>query len=70
MAQGEGYKEAKVAEAKGEAARFESILVEYQRAPEVTRAGTVHLGGTMEEMVAARAAEDALAVPEAEVPQH
>ena len=35
--QADGYREAKVAEAKGEAARFEAVLVEYQRSPEVTR---------------------------------
>jgi len=33
----EAYKEAKILESAGEAARFEALLVEYQRAPEVTR---------------------------------
>ncbi len=33
----EGYKVAKVTEARGEAARFEALLAEYRRAPEVTR---------------------------------
>jgi membrane protease subunit HflK len=36
-AQASGYREAKVSVAKGESARFEALLVEYQRAPEVTR---------------------------------
>lgn len=31
------YKESKILEARGEAQRFEALLVEYQRAPEVTR---------------------------------
>ncbi len=35
--QAEAYKGAKIVEAKGEAARFESLLVEYQAAPQVTR---------------------------------
>jgi modulator of FtsH protease HflK len=35
--QAEAYKSAKIVEAKGEAARFESLLVEYHAAPEVTR---------------------------------
>ena len=35
--QADGYREAKVSVARGEAARFEAVLVEYQRAPEVTR---------------------------------
>ena len=33
----EGYRDATVAEAAGEAARFTSLLAEYQKAPEVTR---------------------------------
>lgn len=33
----EAYRDAKVAEAGGEAARFSALLVEYQKAPEVTR---------------------------------
>lgn len=33
----EAYREAKLVEAGGEAARFTALLVEYQRAPEVTR---------------------------------
>ncbi len=33
----EAYRDAKVAEAAGEAARFSAILTEYERAPEVTR---------------------------------
>jgi membrane protease subunit HflK len=36
-AQAAGYREAKVAESKGEAARFLALYAEYQRAPEVTR---------------------------------
>jgi membrane protease subunit HflK len=32
-----GYREAKVSEAKGEAARFDAIFEEYRRAPAVTR---------------------------------
>jgi membrane protease subunit HflK len=35
--QAEAYKQAKIIEAKGEASRFEALLVEYQLAPEVTR---------------------------------
>lgn len=35
--QAEAYRGAKIIEAKGEAARFESLVVEYQAAPEVTR---------------------------------
>jgi membrane protease subunit HflK len=35
--QAEAYRAAKIVEAKGEAARFESLLVQYQAAPEVTR---------------------------------
>ena len=33
----EAYRDAKVAEAAGEAARFSAVLVEYRKAPEVTR---------------------------------
>ena len=33
----EAYRDSKVAEAAGEAARFSAVLVEYERAPEVTR---------------------------------
>ncbi len=33
----QGYRDAKVAEAEGEAARFSAVLVEYRKAPEVTR---------------------------------
>jgi len=33
----EAYKESKILESKGEATRFEALLVEYQRAPAVTR---------------------------------
>jgi membrane protease subunit HflK len=33
----DAYREAKVAEATGEAARFSALLVEYQKAPEVTK---------------------------------
>jgi membrane protease subunit HflK len=33
----EGYRERVIADAQGEAARFESLLTEYQKAPEVTR---------------------------------
>lgn len=35
--QAEAYQDAKIVEARGEAARFEALLVEYQAAPEVTR---------------------------------
>ena len=35
--QAEAYKRAKIIEARGEATRFEALLVEYQAAPEVTR---------------------------------
>ena len=35
--QAEAYRRAKIIEAKGEASRFEALLVEYQAAPEVTR---------------------------------
>ena len=35
--QAEAYREAKIIEAKGESARFESLVVEYQAAPAVTR---------------------------------
>lgn len=35
--QAEAYRSSKIVEAKGEAVRFESLLVEYQAAPEVTR---------------------------------
>jgi membrane protease subunit HflK len=35
--QAEAYKRARIIEAKGEATRFEALLVEYRRAPEVTR---------------------------------
>lgn len=35
--QADAYRDAKIVEAKGEAARFESLLVEYRAAPEVTR---------------------------------
>lgn len=35
--QAEAYRSARVVEARGDAARFESLLVEYQAAPEVTR---------------------------------
>ncbi len=35
--QAEAYRGAKIVEAKGEAARFESLVVEYRAAPEVTR---------------------------------
>jgi modulator of FtsH protease HflK len=35
--QAEAYRTTKIVEAKGEAARFESLLVQYQAAPEVTR---------------------------------
>jgi membrane protease subunit HflK len=35
--QAEAYRQAKIIEAKGEAARFEALLTEYQAAPEVTR---------------------------------
>ncbi len=35
--QAEAYRRAKVIEARGEATRFEALLVEYQAAPEVTR---------------------------------
>jgi membrane protease subunit HflK len=34
--QAEGYKRAKIIEARGEASRFEALLVEYESAPEVT----------------------------------
>lgn len=33
----QGYRDAKIAAAEGEAKRFEALLVEYQKAPEVTR---------------------------------
>ncbi|HVP30484.1 MAG TPA: FtsH protease activity modulator HflK [Myxococcota bacterium] len=33
----EGYRDAKIATAQGEAQRFEALLAEYQKAPEVTR---------------------------------
>jgi membrane protease subunit HflK len=33
----EAYKEAKILESRGEAQRFEALLIEYQRAPDVTR---------------------------------
>ena len=33
----QGYRDAKVAEATGEASRFSALLVEYEKAPEVTR---------------------------------
>ncbi len=35
--QAEAYRDARIVEAKGEAVRFEALLVEYQAAPEVTR---------------------------------
>lgn len=35
--QAEAYKSAKIIEAQGEATRFEALVAEYQRAPEVTR---------------------------------
>ncbi|MBY0400232.1 hypothetical protein K2X89_08060 [Myxococcota bacterium] len=35
--QAEAYRAAKIVEAQGDATRFESLLVEYQAAPEVTR---------------------------------
>jgi membrane protease subunit HflK len=35
--QAEAYKRSRIIEARGEATRFEALLAEYQRAPEVTR---------------------------------
>ena len=35
--QAEAYRRARIIEARGEATRFEALLVEYQAAPEVTR---------------------------------
>ena len=37
VAEAAAYKDAKVAEATGEAQRFSALLVEYRRAPEITR---------------------------------
>ena len=37
MAEAGGYRDAKIAEAKGEAERFEALYAEYRKAPEVTR---------------------------------
>jgi modulator of FtsH protease HflK len=37
VAEAEGYRDAKILEAEGEATRFSALLVEYRKAPEVTR---------------------------------
>jgi membrane protease subunit HflK len=37
LAQANAYREARILRARGEAGRFEAVLAEYQRAPEVTR---------------------------------
>lgn len=37
LASAEGYRDAKLAEAEGEAQRFQALLVEYRKAPEITR---------------------------------
>ncbi len=37
IASAEGYRDAKIAEAEGESQRFQALLVEYQKAPEITR---------------------------------
>ena len=69
LQEAEGYKQSVIANAEGEASRFKQILVEYNKAPEVTRSrmylDTVQqvMSSTSKVMIYARSGSNLLYLP-------